>query len=185
MPARFPARGCSAVQRLRRRSRVSHFIFGPTAHTGGGSRPSEAIMRVVPTRVTNAFSICGGLLLVRPDAALPDCRLGHRIRARLVSPPIAARLHLAPVRSGVGANDRKSRTSTAPSTELAAGKGCRNEVAGDTIFVARSLWPVPAGRATAKTESYCELDTGDQECSRAIPILVEEQGPLSLEAPVG
>ena len=61
-------------------------------------------------------------------------------------------------------SQRISRQKLAP-----RGEGCRNEVAGDTIFVARSLWPVPAGRATAKTESYCKLDTGDQERSRLEP----------------
>ena len=67
--------------------------------------------------------------------------------------------------------------------ELTAGKGCGNEVAGGTIFVARSLWPVSAGHAPAKTESYCERDPGDQERSWAIPIMVEEQAPLSLACP--
>jgi len=62
--------------------------------------------------------------------------------------------------------------------ELPAGKGCRNEVAGDTIFVARSLWSVPTANTTAKTEGYC----GDLERSKAIPIMVEDQAPLSLEA---
>ena len=47
----------------------------------------------------------GKTLLVRPDAALPDCRLGHRIRARLVSSQIPARLHLPPVRPRVSADD--------------------------------------------------------------------------------
>ena len=44
--------------------------------------------------------------------------------------------------------------------------------------MAGSLWPVPADdAATARTE-----DAGDQERSRAIPIMVEEQAPLSLAA---
>jgi len=65
--------------------------------------------------------------------------------------------------------------------ELDRGKDAEIQVAGATIFVARSLWPVPAYHAaTAQTEAFCELDAGDQERSRAIPTMVEKQAPLSL-----
>jgi len=65
-------------------------------------------------------------------------------------------------------------------SELTAGKGCGNEISGDTIFVAGSLWPIPAGHTTAKTKDYCEPCAGSQERFRAIPIMAEEQTTLSL-----
>lgn len=46
--------------------------------------------------------------------------------------------------------------------------------------MARSLWPVPAGHGTTKTEDYRELDAGSQELPKATPIMVKEQAPLSL-----
>ena len=58
------------------------------------------------------------------------------------------------VKSRIGVTEQARLPVDFP-PELTAGKGCENEVAGDTIFVARSLWSVPTGNTTAKTEAYC------------------------------
>ena len=69
-------------------------------------------MRVIPTGFTSAPSRLAKTgphfafaVAVRSNAALSDCRRGHPNRARLVSSPIPARLHLPPVRPRFGADD--------------------------------------------------------------------------------